>query len=88
MVCFWQRIIKYNIYQIWTSVADRGELVDLSLSFPLITGKNMGQIQKATLGELTRSQQQANWGRLLDLIKWIVILSSLRFTSHIKTNIL
>ena len=63
MVCFWQRIIKYNIYQIWTSVADRGELVDLSLSFPLITGKNMGQIQKATLGELTRSQQQANWGR-------------------------
>lgn len=29
--------------------------------FHLITSKNMGQIQKATIRELTRSQQQANW---------------------------
>jgi len=67
MVYFWQRIIKYNIYRTWTSVADRGESVNLSLSSPLITSENMGHTQKATLGELRHSQQQANWGRESEL---------------------
>ena len=67
MVCFWQRIIKYNMYRTWTSVADRGGLVDLSLSSPLITSENMGHKQKATLGEPRCSQQQANGGRESEL---------------------